>query len=60
MKDFFTGIWKAPAYTFGGALAALGLWLASAELGLPETISIPAMAVAIFAGALYKPKDSDQ
>lgn len=56
MKDFFNSLWKAPASTFAGALVALGLWLASAELGLPPEIALPAAGVAVFVGAAYPPK----
>ena len=56
MKHFFSAIWNSPASTFAGAICALGLWLASAELDLPKEFAIPAAGVVVFVGAAYSHK----
>jgi hypothetical protein len=56
MKEFFKGIWTSKATTFAGAVVALGIWLASDAVDVPDYISLPAAGIAVVAGALYPGK----
>lgn len=58
MKELISRIWTAPAKTAAGAVVALGIWLASDAVDLPDYVALPAAGVAVFVGAFYPPKKS--
>lgn len=60
MKKLFANLWKSPASSFAGALVALGLWLASDAVDVPEYVALPAAGIAVFLGALYPGSNPNQ